>query len=132
VISTKLRSFRCRVSYRNLLQQKESLTSSKKLEWHNEELEFISSKFFSPISNEDISIRLNKSEERNLLKRFNETVIQISEQEHINQTLFFSKKSQRDLLRIALNDGLEVALESITLWRGQLIARFLEDLLLDY
>ena len=115
------------------MEQKQALTVSNKLEWHNEELDFLSSRIFSPIAyDEDINIGLTKAEEKNLLNKFNDTVLHIAELEKINPTLFFSKKSQKDFLRLMINEGFEKASSEITSWRRRLIAEPLGSLLQDY
>ena len=46
----------------------------------------------------------------------NEIVIFIAQREKINSTLFFSKKAQKDFLRLALSSGLqEASMENISL-----------------
>jgi len=114
-------------------EQKKSLELSNKLEWHNEELDFLSARIFSPLDYDDENnSSLTKAEERNLLNKFNDIVIHIADLEEINQTLFFSKKSQKDFLRLAVNEGFEKASSEITTWRNQLIAESLRDLFKDY
>ena len=115
------------------IEQKQSLTAANKLEWHNEELDFLSSRIFSPIAyDEDINTGLTKAEEKNLLNKFNDIVLHIADQEKINPTLFFSKKGQKDFLRSTIEKGFEKASSEITSWRYQLIAEPLGSLLQDY
>ena len=115
------------------IEQKQSLTAANKLEWHNEELDFLSSRIFSPIAyDEDINTGLTKAEEKNLLNKFNDIVLNIADQEQINPTLFFSKKGQKDFLRSTIEKGFEKASSEITSWRYQLIAEPLGSLLQDY
>ena len=115
------------------IEQKQSLTLANKLEWHNEELDFLSSRIFSPIAyDEDINTGLTKAEEKNLLNKFNDIVLHIADQEKINPTLFFSKKGQKDFLRSTIEKGFEKASSEITSWRYQLIAEPLGSLLQDY
>ena len=115
------------------MEQKQALTVSNKLEWHNEELDFLSSRIFSPIAyDEDINIGLTKAEEKNLLNKFNDIVLHVAELKKINPTMFFSKKSQKDFLRLTINEGFEKASSEITTWRSQLIAEPLGSLLQDY
>ena len=115
------------------IEQKKSLNLSNKLEWHNEELDFLSSRIFSPITcDEDINTRLTKVEEKNILNKFNDIVLHVAELEKINPTMFFSKKSQKDFLRLTINEGFEKASSEITSWRYQLIAEPLGSLLKDY
>jgi ribonuclease D len=114
-------------------EQKSSLVKSNKFHWHNEELDSLSTRIFSPIIYpEDASFGLTKTEEKNILNKFNETVINIAEIEQINPTLFFSKKSQKDFLKLTLNNGFLEACESLTNWRRQLIIDPLKDLLKNF
>lgn len=114
------------------IEQKKSLNLSNKLEWHNEELDFLSSRIFSPsVYDENINTYLTKAEEKNLLNKFNDIVLRVAELEKINPTMFFSKKSQKDFLRLAINEGFERALSEITNWRGQLLAEPLGSLFQD-
>ena len=115
------------------MEQKQALTVSNKLEWHNEELDFLSSRIFSPIAyDEDINTGLTKAEEKNLLNKFNDIVLHVAELEEINPTMFFSKKSQKDFLRLVINEGFEKASSEITTWRSKLIAEPLGSLFQDY
>ena len=115
------------------MEQKQALTVSNKLEWHNEELDFLSSRIFSPIAyDEDINTGLTKAEEKNLLNKFNDIVLHVAELKEINPTMFFSKKSQKDFLRLAINEGFEKASSEITSWRSKLIAEPLGSLFQDY
>jgi len=115
------------------IEQKQALTVSNKLEWHNEELDFLSSRIFSPITyDEDINTGLTKAEEKNLLNKFNDIVLHIADIEEINPTLFFSKKGQKDFLRSTIEKGFEKASGEITSWRYRLIAEPLGSLFQDY
>jgi ribonuclease D len=115
------------------IEQKKSLKVSNKLEWHNEELDFLSSRIFSPIAyDEDINTGLTKAEEKNLLNKFNDIVLYVAELKKINPTMFFSKKSQKDFLRLTINEGFKKASSEITSWRCRLIAEPLGSLLQDY
>ena len=114
------------------IEQKNLLDLSNKLEWHNEELDFLSFRIFSPIVyDEDIYTGLTKSEERNLLNKFNDIVIEVAEIERINPTMFFSKKSQKDFLRLTINEGFEKASDNITRWRYKLLEEPLGSLFQD-
>jgi ribonuclease D len=114
-------------------EQKQALTISNKLEWHNEELDFLSSSIFLPITYDaDISTGLTKAEERNLLNKFNDIVLHVAESQEINPTMFFSKKSQKDFLRLTVKEGFEKASNEITTWRSRLIAEPLGSLFQDY
>ena len=62
----------------------------------------------------------------------NEIVINIAEREEINSTLFFSKKNQKEFLRLVLFKGFEDASKSITNWRKELIEDSIQNLLKGY
>jgi len=115
------------------IDQKESLVKEKKLAWLEEEVRFLSSRIFNPLEIiEDAAIELTKAEEKALLNKFNEVVLHTAEAQNINPTLFFSKKSQKDFLRLALHIGLENALNKITNWRSELIETPINSLLKDF
>jgi len=110
--------------------QKESLVKENKLIWLEEELRFLSSRIFNPLDIiEDAASELTKAEEKTLLNKFNEVVLYTAEAQNINPTLFFSKKSQKDFLRLTLDVGLENALNKITNWRSELIETPISSLL---
>ena len=105
------------------IDQKESLEKQNKLTWLEEEVSFVSSRIFNPLdTREDPFNGLTKGEEKALLNKFNEVVLETAETRDINPTLFFSKKSQKDFLRLTLDIGLENALNKIPSWRSELIA----------
>ena len=102
--------------------QKEELASTAKLEWHDQEIKKLLEIIFNPMSvNSELERVISKTEEADLLSRFNKVVNKISKREKINPTLFFSKKAQKDFLRLIFKDGLELACNQITPWRSQLI-----------
>tara|TARA_B100001250_G_scaffold65148_1_gene51629 strand:+ start:48260 stop:49093 length:834 start_codon:yes stop_codon:yes gene_type:complete len=115
------------------IEQEQELIKSNKKDWHDEDLELLISKTFTPLKTiEEIGCNLTKSEERNLLNIFNDIVINIAEINQINPTLFFSKKNQKEFIRLALNIGFKEASKGITSWRRELIQSQLERLLLEY
>jgi len=115
------------------IEQEEELIQSNKLDWHNEDLNLLISSTFNELTKiEETGCNLSKSEERNLLNTFNEIIINIAETNRINPTLFFSKKSQKEFIRLALNRGSEEALKDLTSWRRGLIREPLEKILLNY
>ena len=115
------------------IEQERALIESNKLDWHKEDLESLISNTFNPLTSiEEIGSNLTKSEERNLLNKFNDIVLNIAERDKVNPTLFFSKKSQKDFIRLALNRGPEEALKDLTSWRRRLIRGPLNKLLLNY
>ncbi len=102
--------------------QKEELSKSYKLDWHNQDLKRLTKNVFNSGSAfDDLERIISKSQETELLNQFNKLVEKISEREQINPTLFFSKKAQRDFLRLVFKQGLDSACEEITPWRCQLI-----------
>ena len=112
--------------------QKE-LAESNKIDWLYEDLQHLVSSTFEPLNSSiEGRSKISKSEESNLLNKFNEIIINISTRERINSTLFFSKKNQKDFIRVALGKGLEEAFQTITLWRKELIEDSLKNLLLQY
>ncbi len=115
------------------LEQRELLKDTKKLEWHNEEIRLLIPKVLcSSNNNETIISKLDKSEENQLLNKFHEIVINISDNEGINPTLFFSKKNQRDFIRICFNKGLHEASLNLSKWRRDLILDPLKNILEGY
>ena len=86
------------------LIQKDALKRCNKLEWHNQEIEKIINITFSQDSIYGESERiLSKSKENELLMDFNLIVEKISKRESINSTLLFSKKMQKDFLRLYIS-----------------------------
>ena len=112
--------------------QKE-LVESNKIDWLYEDLQSLVSSTFEPLSTSiETRSKISKNEELNLLNKFNEIVINVSTRERINSTLLFSKKNQKDFIRVALGKGLEEAFQTITLWRKELIQDSVKSLLLQY
>ena len=112
--------------------QKE-LVESNKINWLYEDLQSLVSSTFEPLSTSiETRSKISKNEEINLLNKFNEIVINVSTREKINSTLLFSKKNQKDFIRVALGKGLEEAFQTITLWRKELIQDSVKSLLLQY
>ena len=104
------------------LDQREELETSKKLNWHNEDISQLIKVTFERHDNSRELVRsLPKAREEEMLYMFNNAVQKIAAREHINPTLFFSKKSQKDFLRLTLISGIDLSLSEITDWRGKLI-----------
>ena len=82
-----------------------------------------------PVVHNELERNITKAEETDLLLRFNKAVERISKREKINPTLFFSKKAQKDFLRLVFQEGIEIACEKITSWRSQLIKQEILNLL---
>ncbi len=107
--------------------QKNELSKSCKLDWHDQDIQrLLELTFCENPSSTELERKINKAKENELLIKLNEVVEEISIREKINKTLFFSKKAQKDLLRLAIKDGLDLACNQITPWRSKLIK---EDLL---
>lgn len=110
--------------------QMERLINEAKLEWHNQEIAKLLEITFNPLSvHTDLERTITKAEEAELLARFNRTIEKISKREKINPTLFFSKKAQKDFLRLVLKEGIELACNELTAWRSQLIKEDILNLL---
>ncbi len=111
-------------------EQKEEMSKTAKLEWHNQDIvKLIDNTFYSDPAQRDFSRVLPREEENILLIKFHSIIEKVALEQKINSTLFFSKKSQKDFLRLALSEGMEVALNNLTLWRRSLIRDDLRDLL---
>jgi len=111
-------------------EQNMRLKGSKRLDWLNQEIDRLIKTTFNPEDYLfDAERVLTKSQERNLLERMNKIILDISTKEEINPTLFFSKKAQKDFLRIALDKGINFACNQITAWRRELIEKDLIELL---
>ena len=111
-------------------EQKEELIKSSKLDWHNQDIERLINNTFntsSPFT--EIERTISKAQELELLGKFNIIIEDIAKEKKINPTLFFSKKAQKEFLRLVFIDGLESACNEITLWRQELIRRHVLDLL---
>ncbi len=112
--------------------QYQALLECKKLKWHKEEVEFLIANAFSSPVKEQANIEITKKEENNLLNKFNEIVTDIAETEKVNPTLLFSKKNQKDFIRLALSRGPEEALNNLTSWRRELFRDPFDKVLLNY
>ena len=103
-------------------EQKEELSESSKLNWLNQDIERLLNITFNPLSVfAELERSISKAEEENILKELNIIVNEISKRQKINKTLFFSKKAQKDFLRLVLIKGLNAACNEITEWRAELI-----------
>ena len=103
--------------------QIEELKKLKRLEWVNQEIEFLKRKSNVIETNKKSHkiIKLTKSEEREFLITLDLAVNKISESIHINKTLLLSKKEQRELLKKILYEGVELALIDLCEWRKDLL-----------
>jgi ribonuclease D len=109
--------------------QIEELINTTKLEWHDQEIKRLIEVTFNPSVHNDLDRTITKAEESDLLQRFNKAVEIISKREKINPTLFFSKKAQKDFLRLVFKEGIEIACKEITTWRSYLIKEEILNLL---
>ncbi len=110
--------------------QKHELAKSSKLNWHDQDIQKLLKFIFeedSPFTN--LERIASKAQEAEILSKFNNLIEDISKREKINQTLFFSKKFQRDFLRLVFQKGLDFACNEITLWRSELIKGNMLELL---
>tara|TARA_B110000444_G_scaffold36057_1_gene31578 strand:+ start:396 stop:1223 length:828 start_codon:yes stop_codon:yes gene_type:complete len=111
-------------------EQKEELLKSSKLDWHNQDIERLIKITFNKISNFlELERMITKAQEIELLSKMNKIVEDIAQQKAINTTLFFSKKAQKDFLRLVFIKGLDLACEDITSWRKDLIKKDILNLL---
>ena len=103
--------------------QIEELKKLKRLEWVNQEIEFLKRKsnVIKTIEKPNKIIKFTKSEEKEFLIALDLAVTKISESIHINKTLLLSKKEQRELLRKILYEGVELALIDLCEWRKDLL-----------
>lgn len=112
------------------IEQENELSQSKKLNWFYQDIEkLIYSTFNESFNKMDLERSISKAEENDLLKKMNLFIERIANEEGINSTLFFSKKTQKDFLRLVFISGIEEACKEITLWRKQLIKEDLLNLL---
>jgi len=110
--------------------QKEELIKTSKLNWHNQDIERLIKNTFNPfLAFIDLERTISKAQEVELLNRLNQIIEEIAKKEKINKTLFFSKKAQKDFLRLVFMKGLDIACEEITLWRRDLIKEHILNLL---
>ena len=102
--------------------QKEELSKTSKLDWLDQDIKRLLELTFKRRSHfVELERNISKAKEAEILFKFNKVIDEISDREKINKTLFFSKKAQKDFLRLVLLKGLDSACGEITLWRSQLI-----------
>jgi ribonuclease D len=109
------------------LSQLKSFEGTKKLDWHNQDTERMIN--FNHQLSFDLKRTLPKTQEDSILRKFNKIIEEKAKLEGINQTLFFSKKAQKDFLRSILINGLDEACMEITPWRVSLIREEILELL---
>lgn len=104
------------------LEQNKALSKTDKINWLAQDVERLIEVTFNPnLSFNELSRTIPKAKEIDLLLGFNKMVDRIADKEGINSTLFFSKKAQKEFLRLALMKGIEMAFREITPWRRELI-----------
>ncbi len=105
------------------------LEKSNKIPWLREELNFLTEKVLEESSSIIEPLKtISSREEKILLERFNHQIVEISRNENINPTLFFSKRNQRNFLRHLIDGSVDEALSHITKWRAKLIKSIVRDL----
>ena len=110
--------------------QKEELSKTSKLDWLDQDIKRLSELTFNRRSHfVELERNISKAQEAEILYKFNKVIDEISDHEKINKTLFFSKKAQKDFVRLVLLKGLDLACSEITLWRSQLIKEEILNLL---
>ena len=111
-------------------EQNAALLKTSKLNWLFQDIERLISMTFNPsLIDTDLERTLSKAQESQILNDFNKIIEDLAEQENINKTLFFSKKAQKDFLRLVFKVGLESACGQITPWRKDLIQDHVLNLL---
>jgi len=111
------------------IQEKE-LSKTPKLKWHNQDIEKLIRVTFNPSNTIfELERTITRAQESDILAKLNRIVETISINKQINPTLFFSKKAQKDFLRLVFIEGLDLACEKITPWRRELIKQEILDLL---
>tara|TARA_B100001093_G_scaffold508192_1_gene569925 strand:+ start:636 stop:1463 length:828 start_codon:yes stop_codon:yes gene_type:complete len=111
-------------------EQTDELIASGKIDWLEEDIERLIRLIFNHDDSVQEPIRtIPKLQENKLLNELNALVENVANREKINSTLFFSKKAQKDFLRLVLMNGVNQPLKGITRWREGLIKRDLINLL---
>ncbi len=101
--------------------QKARLSKFHKLDWLNQDIQRLLQLSFDSPAPFELERTISKAQETEILMNFNKAVEEISKREKIHPTLFFSKKAQKEFLRLVFIEGLNSACEEITSWRSQLI-----------
>ena len=114
--------------------QLQELEQLGRFSWLQEELSYSKYKLECIENRKSIKSthKLTKEQEKRFLTDFNLLVQGLSESLKINKTLVFSKKSQKELLKLILIEGTESALCTITPWRKELLLEKLLDLIKKY
>tara|TARA_B100001758_G_scaffold247036_1_gene263656 strand:- start:812 stop:1639 length:828 start_codon:yes stop_codon:yes gene_type:complete len=110
--------------------QVKRLSDSSKLDWHDQDIARLLELTFNEASPyTDLVRTIGKAQEAEILTNLDRVVEKIAEREKINKTLFFSKKAQKDFLRLVFKEGLVSAANKLTSWRSQLIKEDILELL---
>ena len=114
--------------------QLQELEQLGRLSWLQEELSYSKYKLDCKENRKTIKSthKLTKEQEKRFLTDFNLLVQGLSESLKINKTLVFSKKSQKELLKLISIEGTESTLSNLTLWRKELLLEKLLDLIKKY
>lgn len=111
-------------------EQKEELLKSSKLDWHNQDIERLIKITFNKASHFiELERTITRAQEIEFLSQMNKIVENIAQKKEINSTLLFSKKAQKDFLRLIFIEGLDSACNEITSWRKDLIKEDILNLL---
>lgn len=103
--------------------QTEELKRLERLEWVDQEIEFLvsKSKVIEAVKKPNKINEFTKSEEKEFLMALDQAIVKISESVQINKTLLLSKKEQRELLKKIVYEGVELALIDLCKWRKDLL-----------
>lgn len=107
----------------------EKLRVEEKLDWFKEEILTIASNNYVSEDKKNSRQNLTKQNQKDFLYDFNYLVEELSEENNINKTLFFSKKLQKLFLLEILSSDLKSALNTLTLWRKKLLMKPLDNLI---
>ena len=111
------------------MELEEKLISENKIDWFYEEItSIIDLKSYLETDSRDQNQALSKALQKEFLEELNSIVESLAQEEEVNKTLLFSKKSQKLLLHKILNSNLEEALDNLTTWRKGLISNQLNQL----
>ncbi len=110
--------------------QNKELSRSHKLDWLYQDIDQLKRTTFEEISTyKQLDRVLPRAQENQILDSFNKVVVEISSTYEINQTLLFSKKSQKHFIRQVLVEGIHEACREITNWREYLVKKRILEIL---
>mgnify|MGYP001156901353 CR=1 FL=1 len=112
------------------VEQNKELEEAKKIGWLFEETTHISNLIFLNERNDSLvnNIRLSKSEEEKGLSKFNQLVVTTSKKWEINPTILFSKKNQRDFLKMMCKGSIDSSLATLPTWKSKLLEKNIRDI----